>query len=80
FKRSRFNYALVQLASRLCTRSPVYRHDAVAQIRSAFSEHEFSRIAHSALARPIYLRPLLPCYFLLVADERVETLAAPAFA
>ncbi|TWU26190.1 hypothetical protein Pla52o_00420 [Novipirellula galeiformis] len=78
--RSRLNHALVKLASRLCTRSHVYRHDAVAGIQAAFSEQEISRIAQSALARPIQLRPLFPCHFLLVADETVDPVVASAFA
>ncbi|GAA4461978.1 methyltransferase domain-containing protein [Novipirellula rosea] len=80
FKRSRLNCALVNVASRLLVRSAVCRHDAVARIHSSFSEPEIARIARSALGRPVNIRPLLPCHFVLVADEAVQTEMVPAFA
>ncbi|EMI22188.1 Methyltransferase type [Rhodopirellula maiorica SM1] len=80
FKRSRLNCALVNVASRLLVRSAVCRHDAVARIQSSFSEREIARIARSALGRPVTIRPLLPCHFVLVADEAVQTEMVPAFA
>ncbi len=80
FRRSRLNCALYNVASRLLARSAVCRHDAVARIHSSFSEREISRIARSALARPVRVRSVLPCYFILVADEAVQTEMVPAFA
>lgn len=46
--RSRLNLALVTLASRLVTRSPVVHTDAALSVRAAFTKHELLSLAEEA--------------------------------
>ena len=82
--RSRMNLALVSIASRLVTRSPIVHYDAAASVRAAFTADEFSKIAEDALVRPVNVQPMFPCRFLMSLDRKVametEADAAVAFA
>jgi 2-polyprenyl-3-methyl-5-hydroxy-6-metoxy-1,4-benzoquinol methylase len=79
-ERSRMNLALVTVASRLLTRSPVVHHDAARSVRAAYTMEEFRRLADSALARPVRVRRAFPCRFLATFDEPVAVEPVPAFA
>lgn len=81
-ERTRVNLALVALASRGLSRSPIVHHDATVSVRSAFTMSEFETLATEALARPVRIRRLFPCRFLMTVDENVvcEKVPEPAVA
>ncbi|TWT84130.1 hypothetical protein CA13_56060 [Planctomycetes bacterium CA13] len=79
-ERTRWNLAVLKTASHLLSRSPVLRHDSVTTVNASFTREEFRRLAESALARPVKIRSVMPCRFLMTADEMVEPIASPAFA
>lgn len=70
-ERSRANLALVAVASRGLSRSPVVHYDAVVSVRSAFTIPEFKTMASEVLDRPVQIRRLFPCRFLMTLDQRV---------
>lgn len=74
--RSGSNLALVWLASRLVTRSPVVHHDAVASIRGAYTRSELQRLAQTSLQRRVDVKSLFPCRFQLTI-EVAESAALP---
>ena len=78
-ERSKINFALVALASRCLTRSPVVHYDALASVRAAFTIDEFGSIARSALARPVRIQRAVPCRFLVTVDEVAAEERIPAF-
>ena len=79
-ERSRMNLALIQVASRLLTRSHVVHTDSALSVRAAYTEEEFKKIAESALARPVRIQQAFPCRFVATFDEETVTEAVPAFA
>jgi 2-polyprenyl-3-methyl-5-hydroxy-6-metoxy-1,4-benzoquinol methylase len=81
-ERSRTNLALVAIASRGLSRSGVVHHDAIISVRSAFTLTEFQSLAAEVLARPVQMRRLFPCRFMMTLDERVvcEEVKEPAVA
>lgn len=79
-ERTRFNSMLVQLGSRVLSRSPIVHHDAAVSVRSAYTMEEFQRIAEDALARPIRVQRSFPCRFIAYVDEQAIPAVVPAFA
>lgn len=79
-ERSRWNLAMVRLASRALSRSPVVHVDALRSVRAAYTRQEFSELAERSLARPVRVERLFPCRFLMTADEPVVPAVAAAFA
>ena len=67
--RSRLNWAMAALASRLVSRSGLLHHDSTARVRAAYTMQEFGELAGEALNRPVKLRHSLPCRFILRVDE-----------
>ncbi|TWU36117.1 hypothetical protein Poly41_38700 [Novipirellula artificiosorum] len=80
FERTRWNLAIIKTASHLLTRSPVFHHDSAISVKSAFTREEFARIARAALTRPVRIRSVVPCRFMMVADESVVPVVSPVFA
>jgi SAM-dependent methyltransferase len=78
--RSRFNLAVVGLASRLLSRSAVVHHDATASVRAAFTREEFQGLAEKALLRPVLVEALFPARFLVTIDDRTVPVMVPSFA
>lgn len=79
-ERSRTNLLVVQIASRLVTRSRIVHHDAARIVRSAYTMKEFEELAQNALARPIRVQRIFPCRMLAVCDEQTVRQPALAFA
>jgi ubiquinone/menaquinone biosynthesis C-methylase UbiE len=79
-ERSRTNLVVVQIASRLLTRSKIVHHDAANIVRSAYTMNEFEDLAQNALARPIRVRRVFPCRMLAICDEQTVSQPVPAFA
>ncbi len=65
-ERSHLNYALVWLATRLLTNSPVVRFDGPASVRNAFTAGEFRRLAAAAGLDGARIVPASPCRMMLV--------------
>ena len=63
--RGRLNYALVRLACRLLTRSPVVRYDGPVSVRAAFTPAEALALAETAGLAGARVRPCFPCRFQL---------------
>ncbi len=80
WKRSRLNLSLMQIASRVVSRSTVVHHDISSSIRGAYTRNEFIQLAESALFRPVRSRHLLTSHFVLTIEDSVEFVASPAFA
>ncbi len=80
YARSRTNATLAKAASHLCSRSPIVHAAAESRIRGAYSIDEFRRLAEDALARPVNVRPLFPCHFIMTCDEKIISQPVPAFA
>ncbi|KAA1259249.1 hypothetical protein LF1_17780 [Rubripirellula obstinata] len=68
-ERTRLNLAMVAVASRILTRSPIVHFDATASVRGAFTMPEFQAMATEALARPVCIRRLFPSRFIMTVDE-----------
>lgn len=79
-ERSRFNLTLVQIASRLLSRSSVVHHDAAASVRAAYTSSEFEQLASGALARPVRMHRAFPCRFIATVAEEVVTEPVAALA
>lgn len=81
-ERTRVNLALVAIASHGLSRSHIVHHDASVSVRSAFTMSEFRSLATETLARPVRIRRLFPCRFLMTVDEKVacEKVSDPAVA
>ncbi len=81
-ERSRVNLSLMRVASRCVSRSPVMHQSATQSVCAAYTRHEFSRLAQTALLRPVRCQRLLSCRFLLSVEDKVQTVpvASPAFA
>ncbi len=72
-ERSQFNLMLVNLATRLLSRSRVVHYDGPASVRAAFTSGEFEKIADQALTRPVRMHRAFPCRFIaVVAEATVE--------
>jgi 2-polyprenyl-3-methyl-5-hydroxy-6-metoxy-1,4-benzoquinol methylase len=80
WERSSLNLTLVQIASRLMTRSKVVHNDAALSVRGAYTKEEFKEVAENALARPIRIQRVFPCRFLATFDEETVREPVPAFA
>ncbi|MEM6366020.1 MAG: methyltransferase domain-containing protein [Planctomycetota bacterium] len=78
-ERSRFNAALVGLASRLVTRSPIVHFDAIASVRGAYTRHEFAALIHRALGFSIPVRRSLPCRFVATLEQSCEVIRQPGW-
>ncbi|MCG8652686.1 MAG: methyltransferase domain-containing protein [Pirellulales bacterium] len=78
--RSRINLALVGVASRLLTRSPVVHTDALLSVRGAYTRQEFKALAEEALLRPVQIHRSFPCRFIVTVDEATAPVAVPSFA
>jgi 2-polyprenyl-3-methyl-5-hydroxy-6-metoxy-1,4-benzoquinol methylase len=63
--RGPVNYALVRLACRLLSRSPVVRYDGPASVRAAFTPGEARELAERAGLRGATVAKKFPCRFLL---------------
>lgn len=79
-ERSAMNLALVRIASQLVTRSPIVHSDAVTSVRGAYTPAEFQSIAADALARPVRVKRVFPCRFLVTFEEEVVVDPVAAFA
>ena len=79
-ERSGTNLALVGVASRLVTRSPVVHTDAKLSVRAAFTRKEFRALAEQALMRPVVVERSFPCRFIAVVAESSIPVTVPAFA
>ena len=80
YERSKTNAALLSVASRLVSRSPIVRADTLAGVRSSHTRAEMSDLAQRALARPVEATRVAPFYYLIAIDELVVRVPAPAFA
>lgn len=80
--RTRLNLAMVAVASRIVTRSPIVHFDATASVRGAFTMQEFENMATESLSRPVRIRRLFPSRFIMTADEVVvgEKVTKPSVA
>ena len=67
--RGPLNYALVWLASRVCSRSPVVHFDGPASVRSAYSPDEVRVLAEKAGLTGVRVLDRPPCRFLLRAGD-----------
>ena len=63
--RSRLNYALVWIATRLLSRSPVVHFDGPASVQSAFTPNEAKALAEQAGLNGAKVANRSPCRFLL---------------
>ncbi len=79
-ERSKTNLAVVEIASRLLTRSDVVHTDASLSVRNAYTCAEFKALAEQALLRPVRVERLFPCRFIVTVDESTVPVAVPAFA
>ena len=67
--RSRLNYWMVGVASRLLTRSHVVHTDALLSVKNAYTRSEFQNLASSTIPSqesPVRVQRMFPCRFLLV--------------
>ncbi|TWU66235.1 hypothetical protein V7x_17960 [Crateriforma conspicua] len=80
WERSRTNLAAAWAASRLVSRSPALRKDAIDSVYAAFTREEFRGIVHRALARPVDVERLVPGCWVVRIDEIAVPAIVPAFA
>ncbi|MGB7327050.1 MAG: methyltransferase domain-containing protein [Rubripirellula sp.] len=80
FDRSRLNLCLVSTGVHLLSRSPVVHEDIAARVRSSFTADEFKNVAESSLGRPVRVRRVLPCHFLVTLEARSVPETTVAFA
>jgi 2-polyprenyl-3-methyl-5-hydroxy-6-metoxy-1,4-benzoquinol methylase len=80
--RTRLNLAMVAVASRIVTRSPIVHFDATASVRGAFTMQEFENMATESLSRPVRIRRSRPNLDIMTADEVVvgEKVTKPSVA
>jgi 2-polyprenyl-3-methyl-5-hydroxy-6-metoxy-1,4-benzoquinol methylase len=69
-ERSRLNFAMVYLASRLLTRSPVVHVDAPRSVEAAFTPREALELAEQAGLSGATVERRWPCRFLLAWERR----------
>jgi 2-polyprenyl-3-methyl-5-hydroxy-6-metoxy-1,4-benzoquinol methylase len=65
-QRSRVNHALIWLACRLVTTSPVVHFDGPASVRNSYTAHELSRLSKEAGMHGAQVQQIFPCRMMLV--------------
>src|SRR5262249_45278551 len=64
-ERSYLNLAMISIASKVLSRSPVVHHDGVASVRAAFTIPDMQSLAARAGMGPCTIERRFPCRFLL---------------
>ncbi len=80
YRRSRASAFLLKTLSMSLTQSEVFRQGIAKSVQSSFTSEELRKIGSEALARPVRVKAILPCYLMMVVEDAVETELTPAFA
>ena len=68
-ERTRFNYGLIAVVSRLLSRSYVVHKDALLSVNNAYTKSEFADLAKTAFGREVAVNTMFPCRFLMIDQK-----------
>jgi 2-polyprenyl-3-methyl-5-hydroxy-6-metoxy-1,4-benzoquinol methylase len=71
-ERSRLNFVLVWIATRVLTQSDVVHYDGPVSVRAAYTASEFLQLATGAGLKNASIRRVFPCRFMFTAHRNVD--------
>jgi 2-polyprenyl-3-methyl-5-hydroxy-6-metoxy-1,4-benzoquinol methylase len=71
-ERSRLNWALVWIATRVLTRSDVVHYDGPVSVRASYTAEEFLQLATAAGLENASVKRVFPCRFMFTAQRHVN--------